>query len=184
MSNEERIFNTRFEVRAADDEERIIEGMAAPYGRWSPIGNLYLERFAVNAFKRSTDRHGTSIALLWQHDADEFPIGKPLEWRHTPDGVFGVWKIAGHKRGDEVYQMARDGFLKGMSVGFTPVRDDTDVSGEVPRVTRVEARLGEVSVVTVPAYEDAQVTRVRTQGIRVGTPNLAAWRQTLDSLLA
>jgi HK97 family phage prohead protease len=62
-----------------------------------------------------------------------------------------------------VLALARDGVPLGLSVGFQPVEDRWNNDRSL--VVRVRARLGEVSVVGVPAYEDARVTSVRADGV-------------------
>lgn len=62
--------------------------------------------------------------------------------------------------------MAESGSLGYMSVGFQPVRSVTtfsdDPDDDEMTITRVEARLLEVSLTPTPAYADATVTKVRT----------------------
>ena len=60
--------------------------------------------------------------------------------------------------GDEALEEARDGYLPGMSVGFVPVQHRRGRDG-VREI--VEARLLEVSLVPIPAYEGARVLAVR-----------------------
>lgn len=62
--------------------------------------------------------------------------------------------------GDDVLELIRDGAVTGLSVGFTPVRDDrgTEAGG---RVVREQARLDHVAVVRSPAYPDARIAALR-----------------------
>ena len=70
--------------------------------------------------------------------------------------------------GDEALEEARDGYLSGMSVGFAPLNQTRGSDGV--REVR-EARLLEVSLVVIGAYEGAKVLAVRNA-------------QDLDKLLA
>lgn len=183
MSDTELRFNA-FQVRSLDEEERVIEGRATPYNTWTPIRNTFLEAIRPGTFKRSIDRRGASIPLLWNHD-QAAPVGKALEWRDEPDGLYGVWQMDTRGKGAELYDQVREGFVTGLSIGFSPIKNDHDrVQEDPPRITRVEARLGEVSLVTVPAAEEAQVLHVRTRGLEVPAPRLAAARRYYETKFA
>ena len=171
------------EFRIVDTEARTITGVAAPYNRWTPIAGAYLERFTSETFAESVRRGGGANApLLMHHDHKDMPVGKPLEWRDTDEGLVGVWEIdVKRDAGAEAWRLADEGYLRALSVGFQAGdADDVDTSGEVTRVTRGPARLLEVSLVSVPAVEDARITKVRSAGPRPGPdPRIAAYRAAL-----
>lgn len=159
---ERRFVETRSEL-VAEGGRHFIEGLATPFGRFTAIGSLFLEAISPTAFKRSTDTRGSQIPLPLAHKQDERPIGKPVEWEYREDGLYARWELAPGT--DDVRQLAADGYITGLSVGFQPEVDDWDHSGAVPKVTRKIARLCEVSLVNVPAVEEARVLCVRSAGI-------------------
>ena len=181
---EQRIIET--EIRAADESEGILIGRAAPFGKWTPVRGEYLERFTADTFKKSvTSGQGAKAPLMQQHDYQEFPIGKALEWEIREDGLWGTWQLdMGSERAREVFRLASEGYLNGLSVGFQPgpaETDSIDESSAVPRVTRgPESQLREVSVVSIAAYPDAMITMHRSAGFdRVIDPRIAQIRKEM-----
>jgi HK97 family phage prohead protease len=108
--------------------------------------------------------------LLWMHDATQ-PIGKvnslyrtangwdmDAEFATPPDGFKGEWKA------DECYALAKAGILKGISIGFMPLesrapsKKDIETHGSELRRVITKYKLAEVSLVSVPANQDALIT--------------------------
>ncbi len=171
------------ELRAVDETEGIIEGLAVPFGTWTPVGG-YLEQMTADTFHRSvTQGSGAKAPLMTQHDYKEFPVGKAIKWDIREDeGLFGTWQIdMKSERAAEVYRLASEGFLTGLSVGFVPGNQDTPVVDRedgVPRVVRGPAQLREVSVCSVAAYPEAKITMNRSPGmVRAVDPRIEAWRK-------
>ena len=179
--DEERVFTT--EMRVVDVDVKTFTGLVAPFDRWTPIGGTYLERLVEDTFSESVTRgRGRSAPLLEKHDHKRYPIGKPVEWRTESDGLYATWQVdVDSDRGKEAYRLVSEGYVRGLSVGFTGSADDElDTTGDVPRITRRNNPLHEVSLVSVPAYEDAQITLVRTSGLhRAADPRIAAIRKEL-----
>lgn len=179
--SEARVLSCEFR---ASDTEGVITGRAVPFGRWTPINGTYLERITADTFRESVTRgEAAQIPLLLDHENhSKSLVGKPLQWRIEDDGLHADWQIdVGGEAGGEAWRLAREGFLRGMSVGFQPGdADDIDLEGDVPRVTRGPAVLREVSLVPAGAYQEAQVLSVRTAGLRRGPdPRIAAYRAAL-----
>ena len=90
--------------------------------------------------------------------------------------------------------MAETGELGYLSIGFVPIRSVPEMAGDynpalgedhMDRITRVEARLVETSIVPTPAYADAEVTLVRSYRRPPGPEqqeHLRAWRAELERL--
>lgn len=154
------------ELRA--EESGLVTGLAAPYGSWAAIGNDFLEQFTRDSFSRSVADNAKSIPLMAMHDYDAFPVGRSESWEHTDSGLVGTWQIdVKSDEGVDVLRRIRDGFVTGLSVGFQPDReaDERSVGDDgITRVVRRNARLLEVSAVSVPAYAEAQIMAVRTAG--------------------
>ena len=181
---EERVFTT--EMRVVDVDRKTFTGRAAPFDKWTPINGSYLERLVADTFADSVTRgRGQSAPLLERHDHKKWPIGKPVEWRTDSDGLYATWEIdTGSERGAEAYRLVSEGFVRGLSVGFTgSPDDDIDTEGDVTRITRINNPLHEVSLVSVPAYPDAQILAVRSEGIRrAPDPRIAAIRKEMGLL--
>jgi hypothetical protein len=180
------------DVQAVGRPYRYLEGRAVPYDTWSNVG-WFMEQHRFGSFKRSTNgRSGAKLPLLWFHDNRAFPIGHAEKWEHPDDGLHGVWKLNDSSEAQRAARMAEDGDLTGLSIGFqdaaAPVWEDGDPFSEdpdaFPRVTRVESRLLEVSVVSTPAFPTAEVTMVRTLARRPVPPvrDVDRWRRTIEAL--
>lgn len=171
-----------FDVQVRTGSDRTIEGRAVPYDVWTPIGGKYLESIAPPCFDQSLRERAKKIPLMPLHDRSKYGIGKILEWEHRDDGLHMQWQIADTEQAEEIYRQAKDGFVSGLSVGFVPVDNDLErVHEDPPRIRRMKARLQEVSVVPVGAYEDATITLVRTAGVGPD-PRIDAARRWLQTV--
>ena len=168
------------EIRAADEKQGEIVGRVAPFGEWSAQHN-YLESFDEHTFARSVAGGGGNIPLLLHHDHDSMPIGRPVSWETQDDGLYGVFKVdRDSERGAEAWRLMDDSFIRGLSVGFTPdVKADKKILDDpdgVPRLVRRNAKLREVSLVSVPAYDAAQVLLTRSSPLhRAPDPRIKAY---------
>ena len=172
------------ELRLADGERgATVTGLAAPYGTWTPIRGEYLERITADTFARSIRENPTKVPLLTLHDHKEFPVGKSTGFEHTDAGLVGTWQMDTSERAVEVTRLMREGMITGLSVGFHPDGDADEVVTDgdgVTRVTRSNARLLEVSAVSVPASAEAQILAVRSAGL----PEPVPVRSEVDALRA
>jgi HK97 family phage prohead protease len=170
-----RVETVRLELRDAQPSGRPyrhLEGRAVPYDTWENVG-WFLEQHVAGSFERSTKGLGGKNApLLLFHDNRSWPVGHAESWTHDSDGMWGVWRLDGGEPAQRAAQMAADGHLTGLSVGFQPIRskwelvDDWDPDADedhMDRVSRIESRLVEVSITPTPAFQDAQITLVRHQ---------------------
>lgn len=143
-----------FTVRAAEGAERTFTGVAVPWDAAADIAGIFTERFERGSV--SLPASG-KVLLYWRHSE---PIGVVVDATDTDAGWEISARISKTARGDEAYELLRDGVVEELSIGFLPLEHRTDdETGEVTR-TRVEAR--EVSLVPFGAYGvDAVVTDVR-----------------------
>jgi len=139
------------EIRATDEAERTITGLAVPYGQDAPIGGGLVERFAPGAIQSIED-----VKLFWRHDEI---IGKIIDGRETPDGFEVTAQISDTSLGRDAYALVSDGSINRFSVGFYPVEQ----TREDNTITRTLVDLAEVSLVPRPAYSGAVITQVREE---------------------
>ena len=139
--------NYEFEVRA-DQEDRTLVGLAVPYNETIKVGGIE-ERFERGAIPNVED-----VKLFYGHQE---PIGKVTRGEETEEGFLVEARISETERGNEVLTLMRDGVLNKMSVGFQAVKDRK----EDGVVVREEVALKEVSIVSFPAYKNADVLSVR-----------------------
>ena len=169
------------ELRDSDDGHHLV-GVVAPFHATYDTGK-FVEDFAPSVFDKSIAERGTRIPLLEQHDQARNPIGMAVEWEKTSDGLVGDFRLARTTRGEEARQLALDGMVTGLSVGFVPIRNKTEQRDGRQHVTRLEARLDHVGFVTAPAYSEAQVMSVRAfdPDDPEVAPRLARWRHLLTA---
>lgn len=142
-----------FELRAADDATGEIDGYGSVFG----VRDTYGDVVEAGAFSGSLQAR--SPAMLWQHRMDQ-PIGR---WTEAQEDARGL-RLKGRINlkttlGRDAYELVKDGSVTGLSIGFRVKSDEMD--GAVRRIKEVD--LFEVSLVTMPANEAAQVTGVRSE---------------------
>lgn len=159
------------DLRTVDDSQRLIIGIAVPYDETTyrvPGG----ERVIRGAFKRSIQHKGGKIPLACAHDPT-MVMGYSQEWEETAEGLQGTFRVNDGDKGSQVLEDVRNGYYPSMSVGFEATRTGVVRATDGVREVR-EAKLVEVSLCGIPAYDGAAVLAVRN----------AATAQDLDSLLA
>ena len=147
------------EVRSVDAEARTIIGRCMPYNETSYLTPRLFsgERVIRGAFSKSISERAGKVFLYREHD-HAHAIGRSTEWQEEADGLLGSFHIRPAPLGDEVLAELRDGYLPGMSCGFRPIKTRRGKDG-VTEVT--EAALLEVSLVSIPAYDGAEVLALR-----------------------
>jgi hypothetical protein len=197
------VVSWNWRTQAVGRPYKYLEGRAVPYGEWTPVRTQFggfLEQHRHGSFKRSTSPSrpaGQQLPLLLFHDNRSLNalIGHAESWSHPGDGLHGVWKLDDSPAAQEAARLAEAGHLTGLSIGFNdaiapawedgnPFSDDPD---ELPRVTRLESRLIEVSMTPTPAFEDAGVTMVRSAWRPPAPPprperQVDRWRRIVDEL--
>jgi len=155
MTNKTRDFG--FELKALN-ADGTFEGYGSVFG----VKDSYDEIVAAGAFAESLATRkaaGTMPALLWQHRSGE-PIGVYTEMSEDAIGL----KVSGRlalktARGAEAYELLQMKAISGLSIGFVTREDSYDRVTGIRTLKKVD--LWEVSLVTFPANEAAQVTGVK-----------------------
>jgi len=145
------------------------------------------ESFSFVASSNAVNRYGDVIeqdwiladywknpVLLFAHQSREAPVGKVTSFDVTPDGTKTLAKIAfvpdalADERTKYLATLVRHKFLNAVSVGFIP-GEETDrrdeASGKWLGYTYRKNRLVELSLVTVPANQDAIQLEARALGV-------------------
>ena len=138
---------------SADGEpSRQITGLAVP---WNVKATLSGGESVV-FLEGSLPEDGPMPKLLEYHD-DTRVIGRVTERVSTPEGMMFVAKLSATRAADDALALLADGALDSVSVGAVPTKFKRLADGTL-EVS--EAKFVELSVVTVPAYESAQVYSV------------------------
>jgi HK97 family phage prohead protease len=150
-------FSLPAEIRAEGNGIRV-SGYAAIFDERADIAGYFTESFAPGAFAAAVTRD--DVVFLINHDS--LPLGRTragtLTLREDARGLYmeadldpedpDVRSIVGKmKRGD----------LDKMSIAFSAIRQEWDESVEPPHRRVLEARLYDVSIVNVPAYEGTEI---------------------------
>jgi HK97 family phage prohead protease len=172
-----------FEIKASftDQENGVFEGYGAVFHNVDLCGDI----IAPGAFAKGLKQFLSTGILAWQHEWEE-PIGRPLEVREDGHGLFIKGRISDTERGRDARTLLKDGVIRSLSIGYTPVgkealRSSRDVmtywrkSGYEPiksdleRISKgarllTDVRLHEISLVSFAANPQAQVTSVKSMG--------------------
>jgi len=135
-----------------DGDARTIEGWASVYDYTDSQKDVVVR----GAFSKSLK--GGKPAMLWQHRQDS-PIGVWDAAEETDKGLLVRGRILDTATGNDAYKLAKAGAVKGLSIGYTPKRQEFDRDKGTRKLLEVE--LHEVSLVTFPANDRAKVTRVK-----------------------
>ena len=149
------------ELKSMDDDEGVdanifsIEGNAAVFGNVDSFGDIIEKGAFANTLQ------GSFPPLLWQHNRDE-PIGSTVALVETDHGLFFRAEMP---RDDSlvngrVMPQLRVGGVKSLSVGFTVVKSRRDGDSRVIE----EIDLKEISIVTLPANDQALISSFKNAG--------------------
>lgn len=136
------------------------DGTFEGYG--SVFGNVdsYKDVVAAGAFKKTLSERNSPVKLLWQHDTSQ-PIGVFLEIKEDEHGLYVKGQLALEvQKAKEAYELMKVGAVDGLSIGYSTVKEKKDVKTGIRYLT--ELKLYEVSVVTFPANEKANVVTVKS----------------------
>jgi len=147
-------------------------GRFAGYGSVFGLVDSQRDLMLPGAFSRTLSGRVSEIKLLWQHLQDE-PIGVFDVIREDASGLYVEGRLLLEvQRAREAYALLKEGVVRGLSIGYSPVRYTIDKKTGVRKLAEVE--LWEISLVTFPANEAAQVTMVKHS-------KAEDWRQMKDN---
>lgn len=153
---ETKLANLSFTESETGADARTFEGYASVFDVIDHDG----DRIQTGAFKASLSAR--KPAMLWQHDAAK-PCGVYLDLREDERGLYVKGKLADTPLGREAYELLKMDAISGLSIGF--VAKEAARNPEDGTRTITEADLMEISLVTFPANEAAQVTSVKAKKI-------------------
>jgi HK97 family phage prohead protease len=155
----------------ASKSKRLISGYAS---KWDVV-DLGGDLVRTGAYAKTLQERAGRIAFLWQHDARQ-PLGVPTHLEEDSTGLAFEAKVSNTRLGDEALELADDGAVQGVSIGYSiDESDHIEVDGR--QVHELKAlTLYEFSLVTFPMNEEARVEAVQKwlplellDGIKKGT---------------
>ena len=132
--------------------EGSFEGLLSVYNSVDLGGDTIVP----GAFKKTIQEHGSEIPMLWQHKAD-VPIGT-LKLSDGPDALSVQGQLLMEiPEAKTAYLLMKAGIVKGLSIGYTTVKDSVENGVRVLK----ECRLWEGSVVTFPMQSLALISSIK-----------------------
>lgn len=174
-----RSYGADVELRGGDG--RTLIGLAAPFNKPASIyenGHRFSESIAPGAFARTIAQRGAKVPLHAMHESRRLPLGPVQSLREEANGLTIEARISRTTAGDEVLELIKDGALGGLSIGFSPVREEWTRDNK-NRVLQ-EVALHEISVVSAPAYQEAQIAAVRSEPPAPTGPSLDFYLRRLQ----
>lgn len=149
MKMKHKSFPLRVEVK---DDARTVEGWASTFGN----KDSYNDVIVPGAFADSIQSRMPK--MLWQHDTAQ-PCGVWTAATETPQGLYVKGDLLDTTLGNDVYKMLRAGAITDMSIGYSTIDASYDYDTGVRTLKKVD--LWEVSLVTFPANDKANITMVK-----------------------
>lgn len=136
-------------------------GMFAGYASVFHVVDSQRDVVMPGAFRDTLRLREQPVKLLWQHRLEE-PIGIVSALFEDERGLYIEGKLLlDVAQAREAYSLLKEGVVTGLSIGYSPRRYTRDPDSGVRQLHAVD--LIEVSLVTLPANGQAQVTVVKQE---------------------
>lgn len=159
--------NVNLELKSVEDNGSF-SGYGSIFGNKDSYGDIVVKG-AFNSSLKKWSEKGKLPALLWQHKTDE-PIGVYTRMEEDERGLYVEGKLL--KDDDPLAKRAyghlKAGSLSGMSIGYMSIDEEYDKKTDSLMLKELD--LWEVSLVTFPANEAAQVESVKRTLLRGELP--------------
>jgi len=146
------------EYRADANGKMTVAGYAAVFGEVADIGGWFKEVVARGAFTNSL--RTADVRAYFDHDTGRV-LGRSsagtLRLQEDDKGLRVEIDLPDTTDGRDVKTLVERGDVSGMSFRFEAVRQEWDETIDPPKRTLLEVRLGEVSIVSEPAYEGTSI---------------------------
>lgn len=151
-------------LAVANDELREVSGIAIPYGETLERMD-WLTGATRWTFEAGSVKPKDNAKLFYGHDHlnMQTPIGKITSHEQTDAGLRITARISRTAKGDEVYELLKDGVLDRFSVGLDRTTAKTrieDADSASPLLVFEDVPAWETSVVPAPAYDSAKIDAV------------------------
>ena len=145
----------KFEIKSIG-ADGTFEGYASVFGNIDSQN----DRVHPGAFKTSIKSREKPVQLLWQHQWQS-PIGTILSLFEDAHGLYVKGKLLLEvAQAREAYTLMKAGVVRGLSIGYSVKRSRRNPDSGVREL--LDLNLWEISLVTMPANEAAQVTVVKS----------------------
>ena len=143
------------------------------YGSVFGVEDSYSDVVVKGAFQKSLAawvEKGRLPSMLWQHKMSE-PIGIYTEMKEDDHGLYvkGRLLVEGDDLAKRAHAHAKAGSLGGLSIGF--ILKDWEYDSQKGVYLLKEIDLWEVSLVTMPANDEARISEVKSMLEKGETPS-------------
>ena len=173
---EGRIFRDMVEMRAAKDEEYVVEGYATtfnePYELWRDSRYTLLEQVDPNAFEKCDM---SDVIMQYDHEGRVYArlSNKTLTLEVDKHGLKVRAKLGGTEAGRQLYEEIKGGYTTKMSFAFRVSKDKQDIVEDkdtgMTTITRTIlgiSKLYDVSAVSLPANDATEISaRSYSEGV-------------------
>ncbi|NOR27584.1 MAG: HK97 family phage prohead protease [Lutibacter sp.] len=151
------------EKKEVNDEERSVVCYAS-----TETVDRHGEMILASAWtEKGMEDYRKNPVILLNHDYYSLPVGKSMWQKVDSKGLIFKIQFADTDTGNELYKLYSTGMMNSFSVGFRALeRYDNekeqkyaDKNGKVPHTVYTECELYELSCVTIPANQDANIIR-------------------------
>jgi len=140
-----------YELKSVD-ESGYFEGLCSVYGNRDSHGDVVV----AGAFSKTINERGPEVPILAEHRE---AIGKGRVFdTATHLGITGRI-LTSIQRGRETLELAKGGVVRGLSIGYSVIKDQWDPDRKVRKL--LEIKLFEVSLVCFPSNPEALVTTAK-----------------------
>ncbi|MBX8942565.1 HK97 family phage prohead protease [Lysinibacillus sp. K60] len=143
-----------------DNESNVIEGYAAVFNSPTDIWGMFTEIIAPGAFADAIASND-DIRALFNHDWNNV-LGRTksgtLRLSEDARGLKFEVDLPNTTLARDLSESLRRGDISQCSFGFVPTSETWDYEPEIPVRTINTVELHEISVVSIPAYEDTEVS--------------------------
>lgn len=160
MSNQKEI-RAMETVKAVDDDSMIVEGYAIRFNTWSEDLGGFVETISPEAF---TDLDLSDVRCFVDHDSSKVlgrTTSETLELTVDDEGLYFRCQLPNTSYARDLYENIRLQNVNQCSFGFILDEDGDEISkrsdGLFERTIRKIKSLWEISIVSIPAYQDTDV---------------------------
>lgn len=158
---------TNIQTRSKDDEPLKVSGYAAVFDSRTSIGDYFDEIIEPGAFSKTISENG-DIRALFNHDWNVV-LGRTkagtLSLSEDERGLKFDLELPSTTAGRDLAASMERGDINQCSFGFFATEETWNYDEEPALRTINEVELYEISVVSIPAYDDTEAMLVRSKEI-------------------
>lgn len=146
------------EIKAIDDSTGRFEGYGSVFGNVDSYGDIVVKGAFTDFLQNNAAKN---VKLLWQHDSAQ-PIGTYDQIYEDEKGLYvkGNLLVNDVAKAREAYALLKSGAISGLSIGYSINHDGVRI-GDDGYNYLTDLKLWEISVVTFPANNAAQVDAIK-----------------------